>query len=168
VSSLALATRPIPSLTAPPDSSISCSTARPGGSVAQGLDRHRLRPPPTIFSRYGHLPPSFPGMCNVAHLLAAGRRSFCVCAGCDRFLRIRRMSSAIWAICRRKTMSKPAAYSRICLPSTPGMQTWAFPNLLLAKPSTCSVEGTVRCKETRMTSLCWIGDLFQLTSCAPS
>ena len=64
------------------------------------------------------------------------------------------MSSAIWAICRRKTLSKQAAYSSIFPPSTPGTQTWAFPNLLLAKQSTCSVEGTVRCKETRMTRLC--------------
>ena len=78
-----------------------------------------------------------------------------MCAwGCARFLRNRRMSSAIWAICRRKTLSKQAAYSSIFPPSTPGTQTWAFPNLLLAKQSTCSVEGTVRCKETRMTRLC--------------
>jgi len=82
--------------------------------------------------------------------------------GCDSFLRIRRMSSAIWAICRRKVLSKPAAYSCIFPPSTSGTQTWAFPNLLLAKLSTCSVEGTVRCKEMRMTRLCGLGDLSSI------
>jgi len=96
-----------------------------------------------------------------------GRISVCA-QGCARFLQNSRMSSAIWVICRRKALSKQAAYSRTFPPSTPGTLTWAFPNQRLAKPSTCSVEGTVRCKETRTTRLCGLGDRFPPTSYAPS
>ena len=84
--------------------------------------------------------------------------------GCARFLRNRRMSSAIWGICRRKAWSKPAAYSRTFPPSTPGTLTWALKNQRLAKPSTCSVAGTVRCKETRTTRLCGLGGQSPPTS----
>jgi hypothetical protein len=88
--------------------------------------------------------------------------------GCARFLRNQRMSSAIWGICRRKAWSKPAAYSRTFPPSTPGTLTWALQNPRLAKPSTCSVAGTVRCKETRTTRLCGLGGQSPPTSCALS
>jgi len=126
-----------------------------GGSVAQGLDRRRLRPPPALFSRYAQCVASagcwtprqhVARLCGEAQTLGG---FLCAWGGCNRFLRILRMSSAIWVICRRKEMSKPAAYSSIFLPSTPGSQTWAFPNQRLTKPSTCSLEGTVRCKERR-------------------
>ena len=47
----ARATRSTPSLTAPPASSLWRSTARAGGSVAQGFDGRRLRPPRALFPR---------------------------------------------------------------------------------------------------------------------
>jgi hypothetical protein len=47
-----------------------------------------------------------------------------------------------------------ASYSRTFPPSTPGTLTWALQNLRLVKQLTCSVAGTVRCKETRTTRLC--------------
>ncbi len=52
--------------------------------------------------------------------------------------------------------------------STPGTLTWALQNQRLAKPSTCSVAGTVRCKETRTTRLCGLGGQSPPTSCALS
>jgi hypothetical protein len=130
-----------------------------------------------------HLPPSFPCMRNATHLLAAGRgantwlgyagklkrwEDFCACAGVRPFRAHPSHVLCYLGYLQEETLSKPAAYSSIFLPSTPGTQTWAFPNRRLAKQSTCSVEGTVRCKETRMTRLCWLGDLFQPTSCVTS